>query len=122
MEFCLKYLGVIIFTIPALCFAEYTTSYEVEDEFSWDNDQFIAQKPGRMMTETRDALLSYELVHEKTTYWGKRFERALFGDHVEKFLIFTPLVTGKLEFRAMDLDFYVDARKSKGGVKYTYNF
>jgi hypothetical protein len=100
---------MILLTIPSLCFSE------VEEEFS-------GYESGKMMTETRDALLSYELVQEKTTYWGYRLEKILFGDNAEKFLIFSPLITGKVEFKALDLNFYVDTRKEKGGVKYTFNF
>ena len=100
---------MIILSLPSLCCAE------VEEEFT-------GYKPVKMMTETRDALLSYELVQEKTNYWGYRLEKMIFGDHVDKFLIFSPLITGKVEFKALDLNFYVDTRKSKGGVKYTFNF
>ncbi len=77
---------------------------------------------GKMFRQTRNALMRYELVQEKSEYWGKRLEKMLLGEYAEKVLIIAPLVTGKLEFNALDLNFYVDAREERSGVQYTYNF
>ena len=74
------------------------------------------------LRNTQDALMGYEIVQKKTQYWTKRLERTLFGDHADKFLIIAPLVTGQVEFNAMDLNFYVNAREEESGVRYVYNF
>jgi hypothetical protein len=105
----LKYFTTILFIFPCLCFAQL-------------DEGFTGYETGRMLSETRDALLSYELVQEKTNFLSQKLEKMLLGGYTEKFLIFAPLITGKVEFRALDVNFYVDTRSSRGGVNYTYNF
>jgi hypothetical protein len=102
-------LILILLTLPSLCCAEV-------------DEDFTGYETGTMMNQTRDALLSYDLIQEKTNFWGKKLEKMLLGGYTEKFLIFAPLITGKVEFRALDVNFYVDTRRERGGVKYTYNF
>lgn len=109
----MKILSVFIFVlfISSLCFAE-----------SYDEDQIIDYDDGKIFRQTRTALLSYSFVQEKTQYWGRRLEKALIGEYAEKLLFIAPLVSGKIEFNAYDLNFYVDARAEKSGVRYVYQF
>ena len=65
---------IILIIVPSLCFAE------VEEDFT-------GYKTGEMMNQTRDALLSYELVQHKTNYWGQRLEKMLFGNYAHKFFL-----------------------------------
>lgn len=74
------------------------------------------------LRQTQQALMGYEIVQQKTQYWSKRLEKTLFGEHAEKFMIIAPLVTGRVEFNAMDLNFYVNAREEESGVRYVYSF
>jgi len=105
----LRYLILFLLTLPSLSFGQ-------------DGESFSGYGTGKMMNQTRDALLSYELIQEKTNFWGQKLEKMLLGGYTEKFLIFAPLITGKVEFRALDVNFYVDTRRDRGGVNYTYNF
>lgn len=113
-SYALKLLICLIFILPCFCLANSEESY-VDQEFTGYNSS-------KMVRQTRDALLSYDLVQQRTNYWGKRLEKMIFGEYAENFLFLTPLVTGKVEFRVVELDFYVDARKEKSGVNYTFNF
>jgi len=90
-------------------------------EFEYSSG-FQGYKSGAMLNETRDALLSYEIIQQKTQYWGNRVEKLLLNDYSEKIFIMAPLITGRLEISALDLNFYVDTRQERGGVRYSYNF
>lgn len=105
----MKYL--ILFLLPLISYAEFET-----------HSSFEGYKTGVMINQTRDAILSYDFVQEKTEYWGNRLEKILLNDYSEKIILISPLITGKFEVSAMDLNFYVDTRREKGGVRYTYKF
>ena len=105
----MKYIITIIFIFPALCLASF-------------DKEFTGYETSKMLSETRDALLSYEIIQQKTNFLSQKLEKMLLGEYTEKFLIFAPLITGKVEFTALDVNFYVDTRSSRGGVNYTYNF
>lgn len=107
----MKYLSIIFSFIlcPIICKAQVL---EKSPDYSED----------KMFRQTRSALMKYELVQEKSKYWADRLEKMLLGDYAEKVLVIAPLVTGKFEFNAMDMNFYFDTREEKSGVQYVYNF
>jgi len=107
-----KYFGVLFLSIcPFICFA--SDSF-IEGDIDYSD--------GKIFRHTQSALMQYEVVQEKSKYWADRLEKMLLGDYANKVLIIAPLVTGKLEFNALDMNFYFDARHETSGVKYTYNF
>lgn len=111
----MKFIGIFILFIicPMICKAQLLDDSEIGNH-SYGN--------GKMFRKTRSALMKYDFVQQKTEYWGKRLEKMLLGEYAKKLLIIAPLVTGKLQFSALDLNFYIDTRSEKSGVKYTYNF
>ena len=66
--------------------------------------------------------MSYGLIQNKAEYWGARLEKMLLGDYAKDVMLIAPLVTGKIQFNALDMKFYVDAREEKSGVEYVYKF
>lgn len=110
----MKYLSLLfIFTIcPLICKAQLL---EPKTDFQDYSD-------GKMFRQTRSALMKYELVQQKSEYWAERLEKMILGEYAEKVMVIAPLVTGKIEFNALDMKFYLDAREEKSGVKYTYKF
>lgn len=110
----MKYFVVLVlFIFCPVCMAQFAS------DSSTKSTEYSDQK---MFRQTRNALLKYDFIQKRTEYWGKRLEKMLLGDYGQKVLIIAPLVTGKLEFNALDLNFYIDARAEKSGVRYTYNF
>lgn len=111
----MKYLSLFTFILmaPVFCYAQMLEELPQEEKSYGD---------GKMFRQTQNALMKYEIIQEKSEYWGNRLEKMLLGDYADKVLIIAPLVTGKLQFSALDLNFYIDAREEKSGVKYTYNF
>lgn len=75
-----------------------------------------------MLDQTKDALLSYKLVKERTNFFARRLEKKLLGQYSKEFLLVTPLITGQVEFNTNDIKFYVNARQEIGGMEYVYNF
>lgn len=114
MEFAVKLVSLFILFLSQLSFAS----------LNFDDDSFSKNEysGSDALRNTQDALMGYEIVQEKTNYWTKRLEKKLFGDYADKFLILAPFVTGQLEFNALDLNFYVNAREEESGVRYTYRF
>lgn len=100
---------IFLFLFPLIASANY-------------DDEFKGYDSTKMLSEARDAFLSYEYVRDKANYIGNRLEKKLVNDFTENFFLISPLITGKLELKASDLNFYVDTRQLKGGVKYVYNF
>lgn len=111
----MKYLSLLfILTLcPFVCKAQLLDESEAE---------YRDYSDGKMFRQTSNALMRYELVQQKTEYWGDRLEKMLLGEYAEKVMVIAPLVTGKIEFNALDMNFYLDAREEKSGVQYTYNF
>lgn len=107
----LVWLFVIFTMCPFLCWADY---------------QFGTKPPeysnGKMLRTTQNALMQYELIQTKSEYWGRRLEKMLLGTYAEKLIFVAPLITGKVEFNALDMNFYFDARNEKSGVRYVYKF
>lgn len=99
MEFYLKLFLIFIFSIS----------------ISW------AQS--RMVNKTREALLSYSIVQEKSDEVIEKVKRETLGDHAEKLLFIAPLVTGKFEVNAYKMNFYYDHRSDhEAGVRYNLKF
>jgi len=76
----------------------------------------------KMMRNTRNAIMSYDVVQKKADQFGKKIQELTLGDYTEEVLVFSPLVTGQVTFSAMDLDFYIDTRHERGGVEYNFKF
>jgi hypothetical protein len=113
-----KVLSILFIFIlcPTVCCAD----YRLEDDTDSDAPRRFSEV--RMLSEARNALMGYEIVQEKTQYFTNRLESVLLGEYSEKFLILAPFITGKVEFNALDMNFYVDAREETSGVRYIYNF
>jgi hypothetical protein len=76
-----------------------------------------------MLNKTREALLSYSFIEEKTEELTKKIKEKTLGDYSEKLLILAPFVTGKVQFNAMDINFYYDHRNAQeAGVNYNLKF
>lgn len=76
-----------------------------------------------MVNKTTEALLSYDVVKERSDEIVETVKRKTLGDHADKVLILAPLVTGRVEFNAFDLNFYYDHRNnSQSGVRYNLRF
>lgn len=77
----------------------------------------------RMINKTTEALLSYDLVQERSQALVDEVKRKTLGDHAEKVLVLAPLVTGRFEFNAFDLNFYYDHRNdNQTGFRYNLKF
>lgn len=99
MEFCLK-LSLILILLSSLVLAQ-----------------------SRMVNKTREALLSYSIVREKSDEILNDLKDKTLGDYAEKMLIFAPLVTGQVEFNAYDVNFYYDHRNNQqAGLRYNLKF
>lgn len=103
-----------VFLCSSVCLANFNFDGEQSDRSEFDSSDALSN--------AQNALMGYGIVQEKTQYWTKRLEKKLFGDHADKFLIIAPLVTGQVEFSALDLNFYVNAREEESGVRYVYRF
>jgi hypothetical protein len=99
-------------------------SHVVQADYIFDEETImhVNYSDRKMFSETRNALFSYDVVQEKSSYWSKRIEKVVMGQYTEKFLVLAPFVTGKIEFNADKFRFYIDAREEASGVRYTYRF
>ena len=59
-----------------------------------------------MLLKTKDPLFSYGLVEERAEYFAFKIKQLTFGEYTEQVLFISPLITGNLEFHAMDMKFY----------------
>ena len=110
----MRWLGIIFFTfLLPICFC---CANDLNDQNTTSYSEV------KMLRNTRDALLSYDIVQERKEYWETRLQNLIMGEFAEKLIFLSPFVTGKLEFRANDLRFYVDARHEESGVQYVYRF
>ena len=116
MEFAVKLVTLIL----SFLFCSSTCWGIVE--FPVEEQNYIEYSDGKIFRSTRNALMKYDLIKEKSDYWGRRLEKFVLGDYSEKFLVVAPLLTGKFEFNALDMNFYVDARSEESGIRYIYNF
>ncbi len=88
---------------------------------TFDND-FDGYSSKVMINQTRDALLSYSFIKERSQKLTKDFQEKVLGDYADKILLIAPFILGEVEINSNDVRFYVNAKKEKGGVEYVYNF
>lgn len=76
-----------------------------------------------MVSTSTRALLSYDSVKERSEEILESFKRNTLGEHADKVLILSPIVTGRVEFNALDMNFYFDHRNNnQAGVRYNLRF
>tara|TARA_Y100000768_G_scaffold388784_1_gene387171 strand:+ start:13969 stop:14316 length:348 start_codon:yes stop_codon:yes gene_type:complete len=72
---------------------------------------------------TRDALLSYDAVVERSDYLIYKFKQLTFGEYADQLMILAPLISGRVEFQAYkDVNFYYNSFSQSGGFRYSINF
>jgi hypothetical protein len=76
----------------------------------------------RMLSRSRDALLSYSFIKKRVNKVAKLWERKILGDYAEELFLIAPLITGQVEFSALDVKFYLNTKNESGGVQYVYKF
>lgn len=78
-------------------------------------------KPDLLSTSSK-ALFSYDIVQERADELVSAVKRKTLGKYSENVLMFLPLVTGEIEFKVSELNFYHRAFSEKTGVEYVYKF
>lgn len=111
---------ILITALSTNCLC-YTSSYNIE---SHNLDDYYASEKNKkkMVKKTTDALLAYDLIERRADYFVFKLKNLTFGEYSDQVLFLAPVVTGKVEVRAYNLNFYYDYNRSKSGVKYTYRF
>lgn len=88
---------------------------ESEDGRSPAMDNRVQSK---MLEKTRDALMSYEIVEERTEELLTRLQKSALGDYAEKAAFLVPVVTGKLQFRYERFDFSYSHSDARANLDY----
>lgn len=107
----MRYLIFILF-----CFTSH--GYELENPV-----RATGVGNGQMANSTRDALMSYDFILERSDYLIFRFKQMTLGDYADRVMIFAPLISGQFEINAYkDINLFYDRHAGRGGFKYNINF
>lgn len=120
------------------CHSQEVYNQEVEEEIQ-----------ASMVDRTKRALMSYEIVEERSEEIIQRIQKSTFGDYAEKVAVIIPFVTGKVQFKVKNLrlsyshfsdklnlgydlaerwQLFMDKKQRRGemdarsGVKYSFRF
>lgn len=93
-------------------------AYELEEEESQ-----VGVSNARMMDQSREALMSYDFIVERSNYLIYKIKKLTFGEYADQLLILAPLVSGNIEFQAhRDLNVFYNHSAGRGGLRYSINF
>lgn len=93
-------------------------SYELEEP-----EREVGVGNHRAANLTRDALMSYDYVVERSDYLIYKFKQLTLGEYADHLLILAPIVSGRVEFQAYkDVNFYYNSFSQSGGFRYSINF
>ena len=111
-----KTIKFLLLHILCLSFAAH--AYELEEP-----TRQVGVGNNKAANYTRDALMSYDYIVERSDYLIYRFKQLTLGEHADKFMILAPLVSGRVEFQAYeDINFYYNSFSQSGGFRYSINF
>ena len=88
---------------------------EVEESYKNNNQD-------KLLTKTKDALLSFDHVEERADYFVFKLKNLTFGEYSENVMYLAPVLSGNVEFQAQNFNFYYNHFQDKGGVKYSLSF
>ncbi len=72
---------------------------------------------------TRDALMSYDYIVERSDYLIYKFKQLTLGEHADNLMFLAPFISGRIEIQAYkDVNFYYNSFSQKGGFRYNVNF
>lgn len=77
---------------------------------------------GKLVSKTRDALLSFDYIEQRADYLVFKIKNLTFGEYSDNILFIAPLVTGNVQFSMYDINFYYDHLDNKSGFKYKIKF
>ncbi len=103
-------IGLIVYLPFCFC-CQAEDLYEVEEAIR-------AERERDMVDKTKKAIMSYEIVEERTDELLTRIQNSAFGKYAEKVAAVIPLVTGKLEFRWKQFDISYSHFSDKAKVDY----
>lgn len=112
---------VLSFLLFIVCKVAVCSQHNFRDD-TISTQEFDGHSTGTMLNQTRDAIFSYTFVKDRADILAKEWEWKIFGRYSKQVMLIAPFVTGRIEFNAMDMNFYVNARDQRGGVRYEYNF
>lgn len=72
---------------------------------------------------TKDALLSYDRIEERTNYFAMKIKNRTFGEYTDNILVLAPALTGKVLLKVYGVEFkYSHFKNQRTEMKYTYKF
>ena len=86
-------------------------------------EPLVGVNNGQMMNNTRDALMSYDYIVERSDYLIYKFKQLTFGEYADKVMILAPLISGNIEIQAhSDFNLFYNHHQGRGGLRYNINF
>ena len=116
------FISFILLIFSHWLFANTTYTFTLHDEIIEKEEPQKSRGQGRMISKTRDALMSVDYIEQRTEYLMLRLKNSAFGEYAEKMMVITPFVTGNLEFNMSNVNFYYNHYQSKSGVEYSLRF
>lgn len=90
-------------------------------EWSEERDRELGEEEEieeQMLDRTKEALMSYEVVEERTEAILNEIRHSAFGEYAEKMAVLMPFVTGKIEFKVDELAFSYNHFSEKANLDY----